>query len=455
MLLRADVQAPALPARVELLPHQLRALQAFDEGCDWVGMITGSGAGKSWFGARWLVSRATRFPEGFHLGTEPSDDQLALVMIPAIRDALDELGIEYRFRATAEGHKVNRFELAGGGMIWVRTASNIDLKRGVEIDSWWADEARDYKRRVFEVTMPGRIRGRKCDVPQVLVTTTPNGFDHVYARFGQSPQIEGHRLIHARSRDNWHNRADFVPKLLRNVDPEIARQEEGGEFIGHEGRVYKAFSREDHVRKCRYDPAVELWLCFDFNVTPFICEVVQPRMFVVTEIVNGVKVRRIEPGAHTIGEICLRPGSIRHMAKAIKDRYGDHDGEVLIFGDSTGHGRHAQTGKSSYQMLVAALDRVFPQGVALEVPKDQPGVIDRINATNWAFRNGFWQVHHLVDESCTELIKDLEQVRWDDNDRIDKEDKKRTHASDALGYCLVRRFRPGEEDDEGPEDYER
>lgn len=451
MLLRDDV-ADAPPARVELLPHQLEVVQAFEDGCDWVGLITGSGAGKTFIGAHWITSRATAFPEGFHLGTEPSDDQLELVMIPAIRGACEALGIDYRFNKT-----LYRFELDGGGMIWVRTAANIDLKRGVEVDSWWADEARDYKRRVFEVTMPGRIRGRKCDVPQVLVTTTPNGFDHIHNRFGQTPQLEGHRLIHARSRDNWHNRADFVPKLLRNVDAEIARQEEGGEFIGQEGQVYKSFSRQDHVRKCAYDPHTELYLCFDFNVTPFICEVVQPRMFVITEVLpNGRKTRRIEPGAHTIGEICLRPGSIRSMAREIKRRYGDHERDVILFGDSTGHGRHAQTGKSSWQMLQAALDKVFAQGVSLEVPADQPAVIDRVNAVNWAFRNGFDQVHHLVDESCTELIKDLEQVRYDELDRIDKEDKKRTHASDALGYFLVRR-RPGfdDEDDQGPEDYER
>jgi hypothetical protein len=49
-----------------------------------------------------------------------------------------------------------------------------------------------------------------------------------------------------------------------------------------------------------------------------------------------------------------------------------------------------------------------------------------------------------VDEKCTELIKDFEQVCFKaDSNVIDKDrDRLRTHLSDALGYLLWQECRP-------------
>jgi hypothetical protein len=44
-----------------------------------------------------------------------------------------------------------------------------------------------------------------------------------------------------------------------------------------------------------------------------------------------------------------------------------------------------------------------------------------------------------IDDSCKELIKDLEMVTWD-TDGLDKSDGKRSHMSDALGYVISRDF---------------
>jgi hypothetical protein len=45
----------------------------------------------------------------------------------------------------------------------------------------------------------------------------------------------------------------------------------------------------------------------------------------------------------------------------------------------------------------------------------------------------------IIDESCRELIKDMEQVTWS-GDSLDKSDGKRSHLSDALGYVISQEF---------------
>ena len=48
-----------------------------------------------------------------------------------------------------------------------------------------------------------------------------------------------------------------------------------------------------------------------------------------------------------------------------------------------------------------------------------------------------------IDPQCRELIKDLEMLAYKEGSRggqIDKSDPGRTHASDALGYYMARRF---------------
>jgi hypothetical protein len=57
------------------------------------------------------------------------------------------------------------------------------------------------------------------------------------------------------------------------------------------------------------------------------------------------------------------------------------------------------------------------------------------------------QEHRLfIDPRCRQLIRDLEQVCWktDANGNplleLDKSDRMRTHASDALGYYIASEF---------------
>ena len=75
--------------------------------------------------------------------------------------------------------------------------------------------------------------------------------------------------------------------------------------------------------------------------------------------------------------------------------------------------------------------------------KQNPAVLDRINVMNGMLCKADGQTRRLfIDPSCTELITDLEEVKWKVDAHgvtlpdIDNRNPKRTHVSDALGYYV-------------------
>ncbi len=413
-------------AFVDLYPHQLAAIESLEQ-FTWVAMVTGLGGGKTRTGAFWIVSRASQFPAGVHLATGNSYTQLEDTILPALFEVCGALDIHAEWRSSKR-----IFLLDGGalGRILVRSTENYNRLRGMEVDSWWADEVRDAPKKAVQV-MRGRMRGKHCDRPRVFWGTTPNGYDHVWEEFVKRPS-PNHRLIRARTIDNLSLPSDYVPSLIHGYDPQLLKQEMDGEFLNLAGaRAVGQFDRLRHVRKLEYNPDLPLFLCHDFNVNPLLCVVAQE----IACKAGGTE-------THFLDEFALPHANVYHVADAVGAKYGSHPGRVTLFGDASGHGRTAQTGRTYYAMLLEAFGKYFGSRVDDDVPKDAPPIVDRINATNARFMNGAGEVRAYVDPACELLIDDCEQCVWKKPGVVDKEDPKRTHALEAAGYYLHRRHRP-------------
>jgi len=199
------VESPATEEQtvaIELLPHQYEAVQAEEP---YVCLLTGLGGGKTWLGARWLISRAVEFPDSLHLATANSYPQLRDVVIPELLRACDDLGLQYDWRVTHKNLYLHLGDVTAE--IRVRSTEKYDLLRGAEYGSWWADEVRDQPRSAVDVVF-GRLRCRKVDRPRCLWTTTPNGYDHIYERFVDRAD-RNYRLIRAVSDDNPYSESLF------------------------------------------------------------------------------------------------------------------------------------------------------------------------------------------------------------------------------------------------------
>jgi hypothetical protein len=196
-------------------------------------------------------------------------------------------------------------------------------------------------------------------------------------------------------------------------------------------RAYSAFDRKLHVNtrlgRDTIDPLRPLYLGLDVNVNPLCCVVVQ---------LHG-KIWRV------LDEIVLRPGDLGELGETLRERFGSHRHELVLCGDAMGTHEHAQTGKTDYEVVLAAMHGLR---VRLAVPEKNPPDRDRVNLVNFLLGSGGAAVRLEVAAHCTELIADLEQVEMERHGKHLKKSHKpddpyyqRTHTSDGLGYvCWAR-----------------
>lgn len=204
----------------------------------------------------------------------------------------------------------------------------------------------------------------------------------------------------------------------------------GGELIpGMAGaRVYASFDRQLNTVAVQPElsPRRPLIWTWDFNIEPMVSLVGQ---------VEGDTFR-------VYRELVLEEGSLDMMVQEFRRHYPRHWAEVIIHGDASGNARSHQTRRSSYQMIQNLMVD-YPAPVRLMVPESNPSIDSRVQAVNRACRDEQGRRLLLIQEGCTELITDLEQVVSDGRNGIKKVSNRkdsyfrRTHTSDAIGYWLT------------------
>lgn len=110
--------------------------------------------------------------------------------------------------------------------------------------------------------------------------------------------------------------------------------------------------------------------------------------------------------------------------------------ELELFGDATGKITQFSDGSSSWDFVLREFDAAHIP-VIKRVPKNNPGVVNRVNSVNGAFVGVDGRVRYLIHPDCGPLYHDYQNVR-DDGGDIDKSeaDSGFTHPSDADGYRI-------------------
>ncbi len=139
---------------------------------------------------------------------------------------------------------------------------------------------------------------------------------------------------------------------------------------------------------------------------------------------------------HVIDEIVLKRATTQEACEEFERRVGLPQAGVVVYGDASGAAMHT-TGFSDYAVIREFFRRRSAR-VTYRVPNANPPVKDRVTAVNAKLKNASGEVHLFVNPRCRELIADFEQVSYmEDSMQIDKDkDRRRTHASDALGYLI-------------------
>ncbi len=232
----------------------------------------------------------------------------------------------------------------------------------------------------------------------------------------------------ARTADNSANLPkQYLELLMGAYDKRLAKQELDGQWVDlFAGRVYYAFDRELHVsEKAVIDKNLPVYLCCDFNVTPMSWIVTQRR-----RRGWGESKRLQQEEVLVVGdEIIIDTSSTQEAAAEFLSRGYTVD-RTVIYGDAAGH--HSTT-LSDYAVLSQA---GFND---IRAPKSNPIVLDRVASVNAKLKNARSEIGILIHPRCERLIEDLARVGFKAGTRrIDKSNHMLTHASDAVGYLIVR-----------------
>jgi hypothetical protein len=339
-------------------------------------------------------------------------------------------------------HDISESELTvtliNGAQLTVMGMDKPERIEGRPLDYVLLDEYGNMRAEVWTehvrpaLSTPGRRPG------VAVFIGVPEGRNHYY-RLAQAALVDtsGDWAVF-----HWHSdivlAAEEIAAARRDLDDRTYGQEYGGEFIDFAGRVYYAFDREIHAReRLKYDPHADLAFCFDFNVNPGVCAIIQEQSYAGAYGDAAARVTGV------IGEVYIPTNSNTvKVCHQLVDNWGTHEGLVGIYGDATGGARGtAKVDGSDWDLVNEVLRPKFGGRMRMRVPKSNPRERVRVNATNSRIRAADGTVSLFVDPvAAPHVVLDLEGVTGveDGSGEIDKKtDPTLTHISDAVGYYVA------------------
>jgi len=214
----------------------------------------------------------------------------------------------------------------------------LDKPERIEGSPWdhgVIDEIGNIKPQAWEAHIRPALSDRLggCDFIGV-----PEGKNHYYDMYNRALDYE--REFGDKSEwgvFHWIS-ADILPKeeieaAKRDLDPLVYEQEYEASFVNFTGMAYYNFKADTHTGNYRqyYDPARPIVFCFDFNVAPGVCAILQE---------FGTDIFKVQIGTTVtcgIGEVYIssRSNTVMVCNKLIEE-WGEHPGDVICYGDSTG-----------------------------------------------------------------------------------------------------------------------
>jgi hypothetical protein len=315
--------------------------------------------------------------------------------------------------------------------------SPLDLFVGDE----WAD-VRPYAwpRHILPaLDTPGREGGS-------ILIGVPEGRNHYYDQYRAAREgLPGWAAFHWKSADILP--PHIIEQARANLDPLVFQQEYEADFIVFSGRAYYNYRPDFHgVERVAegYSPEHPLILMFDFNVDPGVCAIGQEMKY------EGDLPNVAEDITAVIGEVYIpRNSNTEAVCRRILKDWGEHPGDVLVYGDPSGGGRRtvaAKPGGNDWDIVREVLRPHFGTRLRMRVKKAPPSERSRINAVNSRFRDASGTVKMLIDpRKAPKTCRDFEGVTLLEggSGEIDKgkhKDDGLTHLSDGVGYYIAARY---------------
>ena len=435
-VLAAMRRAPELSLQYEPLPSQ----RAFHEAESYVkGFCGGVGSGKSMALCVEGLRNAYASPGSTGLIAGPTYSQLADTTLPSMYQLLEENGVRYR-----EHKQRNKITLTDcGSEIFFRSMDDPNRIRGLNLNWAGCDELTYCKREAWDVLF---ARVRIGERRSRFAGFTPNGRDWVWNLFASPERSPEYLLIAAKPFENTFMPSDYWTRMKTTYSADFYRQEALGEFIVvSSNQAYREFDRMIHVKQdVAYRPFRTIFVGLDFNVNPMSVVIAQERETAEPLAALLSTTPRL-PVLNVLDEVWMKDSSTWRALDEAWDRISKLDQtrplEIRLYGDASAGQHHTSSGSSDLDMIKrwAATHR-DDVSIFIDIPPKNPYQRQRVNSVNSLLKPMEGQPRLFVHPCCEHLVRDLEQVVWDQNGELDKDDPELTHISDALGYLIWKRY---------------
>jgi len=336
--------------------------------------------------------------------------------------------------------------LVNGAEIHVVGMDKPERIEGRPFDGIVLDEYANMKAGAWGENVRPALSDRKgwCDMIGV-----PEGRNHYfdqwkYATGSGDPEWAGF---------TWPSK-DILPQeeiesARRVLDSLVFEQEYEASFISFEGRAYYPFTEAMHCAPLIYDPKQPLILCFDFNVEPGVCAIIQeqvlPKQYQHSPE-GAMLLDKPITGTGVIGEVHIpRNSNTPAVCRRILQDWGQHPGTVRCYGDATGGARGtAKVEGSDWSLIEKELRPTFRERLSFRVQSANPKERARLNAVNSRLKSASGDIRLMVDAGkAPNVVKDFEGVTLlkGGSGELDKAASPAlTHVSDAIGYYVNQEF---------------
>lgn len=345
-------------------------------------IVGGLGSGKTKAGTSRIIMLMLQNPTINTAYYMPTYDLLRLRALSGLEDELSNLGIP--FHTNRSGFIIN---VHGYGDIILRSYDKPERIVAYEVAHSIVDEldtlSKDKASLVWrKITERNRQPCTHESGNTVGCVTTPdqgfNGF--IYQRWYKNSTAE-HQVIKAPTNSNPFLPDGYEQQILENYDPILARMYLNGDMVSLlENKVYHFFEREKHhVDRLLNEDDLHIHVGIDFNIGGCCA--------VVSIIQDDMTITIDEFISHDTRDFCLR-----------LEKYSYKNRKITCYPDASG--ANSSTNASS-----SDIDIIRASGYAVDCPKANPMVRDRINCVNGLLSHDRWFIN---TEKCPNLAEALE-----------------------------------------------
>lgn len=313
--------------------------------------------------------------------------------------------------------------MTNGSEITLYGAESHDRIRGTEYDLVICDEFQDYQEEAWTESIYPTLSNRKG---RALMIGTPKGKSNWGYELTQNPMF---KYFHFTTLEGgWVEQSEI--EIAKSMLPEMEfRQEFEASFETSGLIVYYSYNAMNQSKHYEFDVSRETFLCFDFNVSPMSCIIVQK--------INDTQFACVK-------EFILNNSNTTDTCEVILEYFAiqEFNGEIQVTGDNAGHQKKTQSAKVAGTDWVIIRDMLSPYLKGLPKTRQTKTIKDRVTALNAMFRNTLGEIKMYVNPyKCPKLHKDLINVEWIDSGfQLNSTNKELTHASDALSYFAYNYF---------------